>query len=49
MGNNKKSDHYQKYLASMHANLVTPGEIIKGIVEEGTGNNLITGTRIIAG
>lgn len=49
MKNNKKSDHYQKYLASLHAKLVTPDEIIRGIIEEGADDNLVTKTRIIAG
>lgn len=49
MGSNKKSDHYQNYLASMHAKLVTPDEIIREIVKEGSGHNFVGKTRIVAG
>lgn len=46
---NKKSDQYQKYLASIHTKLVTTDETIQEIVKEGSGHNLIAKTRIVAG
>src|SRR4051812_42538380 len=48
MNNNKKSD-YDKYLASMHAKLITPDEIIKSVVKEGTGLGVISKKKLIAG
>lgn len=45
---NKQSD-YKKYLASMHAKLVTPGEVIRSVVKEGTGMDFIAKAKIIAG
>lgn len=49
MGGNKKSDHYQKYLALIHAKLITPDEIIQEIVKTGTSHNLVAKIRIVAG
>jgi len=49
MTSKKKDDHYQKYLALMHAKLVTPDEIIQEIAKRGSGYNLRTKTKIIAG
>lgn len=49
MKSSKKNDHYQEYLVSMHAKLVTPDEEIKKIVKTGSGYNLINKTRIVAG
>ena len=49
MKNGRKDGHYHKYLASMHAKLVTPDEIVQEIIKEGTGSDLVTKTRIIAG
>ena len=45
---NKQSD-YEKYLASMHAKLITPDEIIKSVVKEGTGKEYTTKEKVIAG
>lgn len=45
----KKKDQYQKYLASIHAKLVTPDEIIQKIVKDETGHEFSAKTRIIAG
>lgn len=45
---NKQSD-YEKYLASMHAKLVTPDEIIKNIIKEGTGKEYTAKEKVIAG
>lgn len=49
MKNNKNNDRYQKYLVSIHAKFVTPDDVIQKIVKEGTGHNLLTKTRIVAG
>jgi hypothetical protein len=46
--NNQQSD-YDTYLTSMHAKLVTPEEIIREVVKEGTGQDVISKKRIIAG
>lgn len=46
---NKKSDHYQKYLASIHDSWVTPDEIIHRVLKEGTGKDLAYKNRIITG
>lgn len=48
MSNNQQSD-YDKYLATMHAKLVTPDEIIREIVKEGTNQDFLTKEKIIAG
>lgn len=47
--NNKKSDRYQKYLASIHGSWVTPDNVIKKIAKESTGKELVSKQRIIAG
>lgn len=44
-----KKDSYQKYLASVHTKWVTPDEIIQEIVKEGTGKQLASKQRVIAG
>lgn len=46
--NNKKSD-YDNYLSLIHAKLVTPDEIIKEIVAEGTSQDILFKEKIIAG
>lgn len=46
---NKKSDHYQKYLASVHGDWITPDEVIYDVVKEGTGKEVVFKKRIIAG
>lgn len=45
----KKSDHYQKYLASIHNSWVTPDKIIQDIAKEATDQNVKSKFRIIAG
>lgn len=47
--NQQQPNHYQKYLVSMHANWVTPDEIIHNVVREGTGLDLAAKQRVIAG
>ncbi len=40
---------YDKYLASLHSNLVTPDEFIRDVVKEGSGSEMLEKHRIIAG
>ncbi|MDO8638455.1 MAG: aminoglycoside phosphotransferase family protein [Candidatus Daviesbacteria bacterium] len=49
MKSGKKNDHYQKYLASIHNNWITPDEIIQNLAKEATGQNVKYKFRIIAG
>lgn len=49
MGTNKKPDHYRKYLTSMHAKLITPDEVIRDVIEEETGLDLVSKNKIVAG
>jgi aminoglycoside phosphotransferase (APT) family kinase protein len=45
----KKQSDYEKYLATMHARLVTPDEVIRNVIREGTGNEFNAKEKIIAG
>ena len=49
MKNDKKSDHYQKYLDSIHTKWATSDDIIHDVVKEGMVFDLISKKRIIAG
>lgn len=49
MDTNGEIDHYQKYLASMHARLVTPEGLIRDAIKDGTGLDLRSKKRIVAG
>jgi aminoglycoside phosphotransferase (APT) family kinase protein len=48
MGNSQQSD-YDKYLATMHAQFLTPNEILREVVRKGTGQDFTTKLKIIAG
>lgn len=47
--NKKKSNHYQKYLASVHGDWITPDEVIYDVVKEGTDKEVASKKRIITG
>lgn len=49
MISNKKSDHYQEYLASIHSSWISPNGIIQNVVKEATGRSLTSKLRIVAG
>jgi aminoglycoside phosphotransferase (APT) family kinase protein len=44
-----KINEYNKYLRSLHSKKQTPEEIIRGIVKEGTGKNIVFKRKIVAG
>ncbi|OGH18439.1 MAG: hypothetical protein A2868_00885 [Candidatus Levybacteria bacterium RIFCSPHIGHO2_01_FULL_40_15b] len=49
MSNKNTADDYNKYISSIHKTLITPEEIIRDIVKQGTGIKLLIKDRIIAG
>ncbi len=49
MDSKKEPTDYEQYLASVHAKLETPEELIKEVVTEGTGLDLVSKNKIVAG
>ncbi len=49
MSDKNINNNYDKYLSSIHQNLRTPEEVIRDVVKEGTGLELLSKNRIIAG
>ncbi|OIN89213.1 hypothetical protein COX59_00490 [Candidatus Beckwithbacteria bacterium CG_4_10_14_0_2_um_filter_47_25] len=45
----KKKNDYDEYLANLHSKQITSEEVIKSVVKEGTGKNVISKKKIIAG